>query len=184
MPEVPDRVTGTGARSLFVRRCAIYAACFLLFSFATGTLSSITAYAGGLDVVAQAEAMPRAELTIVTGRGERSFDVEVATTPAERANGLMFREKLAFGSGMIFVFAQEGEINMWMKNTILSLDMLFISGDGRIVRIAAGTTPMSLDIVSSDGPAKAVLEVAAGTVRLLGIAVGDRVISPALAATP
>ncbi len=184
MPEVPDRVTGTGAEGLFVRRRAVYAAFFVLFQIVTGGLSITTAYAGGLDVVAQAEAMPRAELTIVTGRGERRFDVEVATTPADRANGLMFREKLAFGSGMIFVFEQEGAINMWMKNTILSLDMLFISGDGRIVSIAAGTTPMSLEIVSSEGPAKAVLEVAAGTVRLLGIAVGDRVISPALAATP
>ena len=90
----------------------------------------------------------------------------------------MFRKHLAEGRGMLFDFGHEQDIAMWMKNTYISLDMLFIRGDGRILRIAADTEPQSTRIIPSGGPVRAVLEVIAGTTRKLGIAPGDRVAFP------
>ena len=90
----------------------------------------------------------------------------------------MYRKELADGKGMLFDFTPEQEISMWMKNTYISLDMIFIRGDGRILRIAESTEPMSTKIISSRGVARAVLEVIAGTAQKYGIAPGDRVAHP------
>ena len=79
---------------------------------------------------------------------------------------------------MLFVFTQEARHAMWMKNTLIPLDMIFIRADGRISRIAENTTPLSRAIVPSGGPVRAVLEVVGGTAKKLGIAVGDRVAHP------
>ena len=117
-------------------------------------------------------------LEIASRTGVHVFSVEVADTDAERSKGLMFRKELTEGRGMLFDFGQEQEVAMWMKNTYVSLDMLFIRSDGRILRIAADTEPLSTRIVPSGGPVRAVLEVAAGTARKLGIAPGDRVAFP------
>jgi uncharacterized membrane protein (UPF0127 family) len=117
-------------------------------------------------------------LEIASKTGVHIFSVEVADTDAERSKGLMFRKHLAEGRGMLFDFREEGPVGMWMKNTYISLDMLFIRGDGRILRIATNTEPLSTRIVSSGGPVRAVLEVIAGTARKLGIAPGDRVALP------
>jgi uncharacterized membrane protein (UPF0127 family) len=112
---------------------------------------------------------------IVTRGGVHVFDVEMAVTPEERSKGLMFRRELPHGRGMLFDFVGEGPISMWMKNTFVSLDMIFIRADGRIARIAENTTPQSEATISSGVPVKAVLEVVAGTSKRLGIAPGDRV---------
>lgn len=117
-------------------------------------------------------------LEIVTKRGVRSFSVEMAVTPAELSRGLMFRTELPEGRGMLFDFKQEQPIAMWMKNTPLSLDMIFIRSDGIIIRIAENTTPESTKTIPSGSPARAVLEVVAGTARKQGIAPGDRVVHP------
>jgi uncharacterized membrane protein (UPF0127 family) len=117
-------------------------------------------------------------LEIASKTGVHIFSVEVADTDAERSKGLMFRKHLAEDRGMLFDFREEGPVGMWMKNTYISLDMLFIRGDGRILRIATNTEPLSTRIVSSGGPVRAVLEVAAGTARKFGIAPGDRVAFP------
>lgn len=117
-------------------------------------------------------------LEIASKTGVHIFSVDVADTDAERSKGLMFRKHLAEGRGMLFDFREEGPVGMWMKNTYISLDMLFIRGDGRILRIATNTEPLSTRIVSSGGPVRAVLEVIAGTARKLGIAPGDRVAFP------
>ena len=117
-------------------------------------------------------------LEIASQSGVHVFAVEIADTDAERSKGLMFRKHLAEGRGMLFDFGHEQEVAMWMKNTYISLDMLFIRGDGRILRIAADTEPRSLRIIPSGGPVRAVLEVIAGTARKLGIAPGDRVAFP------
>jgi uncharacterized membrane protein (UPF0127 family) len=117
-------------------------------------------------------------LEIVGKTGVHVFSVEIADTDAQRAKGLMFRKHLAEGRGMLFDFGQEQEVAMWMQNTYISLDMLFIRGDGRILRIAADTEPLSTRLISSGGPIRAVLEVIAGTTRKLGIAPGDRVAFP------
>jgi hypothetical protein len=117
-------------------------------------------------------------LEIVSKSGVHVFSVELANTDAERARGLMFRKELPEGRGMLFDFEQEQDVAMWMQNTYISLDMIFIRGDGRILRIAENTEPLSTRIVPSGGPVRAVLEVIAGTARKLGLAPGDRVAHP------
>jgi uncharacterized membrane protein (UPF0127 family) len=114
-------------------------------------------------------------LEIITRNGVHVFDVEMAVTPEERSKGLMFRRELAPGRGMLFDFGAEGPVGMWMRNTYVSLDMLFIRADGRIARIAENTKPLSEETISAGVPVKAVLEVVAGTARRLGIVAGDRV---------
>lgn len=117
-------------------------------------------------------------LEIVTKSGVKVFNVEIARTTEERERGLMYRKELPDGQGMLFDFSPQQEVSMWMKNTYVSLDMIFIRADGRILRIAESTKPLSERIISSGGPVKAVLEVVAGTARKDGIAAGDRVASP------
>jgi uncharacterized membrane protein (UPF0127 family) len=117
-------------------------------------------------------------LEIVTKSGVQVFSVEMATTEQEKETGLMYRKELADGKGMLFDFSPEQQVSMWMKNTYISLDMIFIRADGRILRIAENTEPESTRIISSGGLAKGVLEVIAGTAKKYGIAPGDRVAHP------
>ena len=117
-------------------------------------------------------------LEIVTKNGVHVFAVEMATTEEEKQTGLMYRKELPDGKGMLFDFSPEQQISMWMKNTFISLDMIFIRADGRILRIAENTEPQSTKIISSGGLAKGVLEVIAGTAQKYGIAPGDRVAHP------
>ena len=117
-------------------------------------------------------------LEIATKTGVHVFSVEMATTEEERQQGLMYRKELPDGKGMLFDFSPEQQISMWMKNTYISLDMIFIRADGRILRIAENTEPMSTKIISSGGLAKGVLEVIAGTAQKYGIRPGDRVAHP------
>ena len=118
---------------------------------------------------------PVDELVIETANGQHHFTVELALSPQQQAQGLMFRQSLASDHGMLFDFGQERMAGMWMRNTFIPLDMLFIGRDGRIRRIAADTTPLSEATISSGVPVRAVLELAAGTSARLGIAPGDRV---------
>jgi len=141
---------------------------FVLAAFAV-FIVSLTARFGAL---AAAELQT---LEIVSKNGVHSFAVELALTPEQQAQGLMFRKELPEGQGMLFDFQREQETSFWMKNTFVSLDMIFIRADGRIHRIAANTVPMSEALVPSQGRVRAVLEVVAGTARKLGIAPGDRV---------
>jgi uncharacterized protein len=117
-------------------------------------------------------------LEIVTKSGVHVFAVEMATTEEEKTTGLMYRKELADGKGMLFDFSPEQEVSMWMKNTYIPLDMIFIRADGRILRIAENTEPLSTKIIPSNGLAKGVLEVIAGTAQKYGIKPGDRVAHP------
>jgi uncharacterized protein len=117
-------------------------------------------------------------LEIVTKSGVQVFSVEMATSEQEKETGLMYRKELADGKGMLFDFSPEQQVSMWMKNTFIPLDMIFIRADGRILRIAENTEPQSTKIISSGGLAKGVLEVIAGTAKKYGIAPGDRVAHP------
>jgi uncharacterized membrane protein (UPF0127 family) len=117
-------------------------------------------------------------LEIVTKSGVQVFSVEMATTEQEKETGLMYRKELADGKGMLFDFSPEQEVSMWMKNTFIPLDMIFIRADGRILRIAENTEPQSTKIIPSLGLAKGVLEVIAGTAKKYGIEPGDRVAHP------
>src|SRR5689334_10744320 len=117
-------------------------------------------------------------LEIATKTGVHIFSVEMATTDKEKETGLMYRRELADGKGMLFDFSPEQQISMWMKNTYISLDMIFIRADGRVLRVAENTEPESTRIISSGGLARGVLEVPAGTAQKYGIAPGDRVSHP------
>lgn len=122
---------------------------------------------------------PLEELVIVTRDGTRHrFRVEVARTSQQQTVGLMFRPSVPADGGMLFDWGAPRESSMWMRNTIASLDMLFITQEGRVHRIAERTVPHSLAPIDSRGPVRATLELAAGTAERLGIRVGDRVEHP------
>lgn len=125
-----------------------------------------------------AAAVDKGTLEIVTKTGVHVFSVEVVANDSDRAKGLMFRKELPEGQGMLFDFQRDQEIAMWMKNTYIPLDMIFITANGRILRIAENTEPLSERIIPSGGPVRGVLEVIGGTARKLGIAPGDRVAHP------
>ena len=123
----------------------------------------------------QAE-LPREKLTIVTRDGVRhDFLVEMALEPAQQTVGLMFRPSVPADGGMLFDWGTPRESTMWMRNTVASLDMVFINQDGTVRRVAENTVPQSLAIIPSQGPVRATLELAAGTARRLGVRPGDRV---------
>jgi uncharacterized membrane protein (UPF0127 family) len=132
----------------------------------------------GAAAIGEARGASFQTLEIATKSGVQIFTVEMATTEDEKTTGLMYRKELADGKGMLFDFSPEQQISMWMKNTYVSLDMIFIRADGRILRIAENTEPLSTKIISSGGLARGVLEVPAGTAQKYGIAPGDRVAHP------
>ena len=117
----------------------------------------------------------RSSLKIETKSGPVKLDVEIADTDPKRAQGLMFRRSLDDGKGMIFLFEREEEITMWMKDTYIPLDMVFIGTDWRVTRVAAQAEPLSTDIISSGPPAARVLEIGAGQAEKLGVKPGDLV---------
>lgn len=128
---------------------------------------------------AQTVQFPRSQVEIVTAGGRRHiFTVELATAPAQLQQGLMFRTKLAANAGMLFDFGEVRPISMWMKNTLIPLDMLFLGADGRILGIAERAVPGSLAVIASPGPVKGVLEVNGGTAGRLGLSPGDRLLHP------
>jgi hypothetical protein len=120
----------------------------------------------------------RDRLEIVTARGKRSLEIELAETPDQHRQGLMFRTALAENAGMLFLYEKPDEVRMWMKNTFIPLDMVFIRSDGTIHRIEAHTEPHSERVIESSGPVTAVLEIAGGTAERLGLKPGDKVIHP------
>jgi hypothetical protein len=136
---------------------------FVLFAF----LAAVPIRAAGLQT-----------LEIVSTTGVHAFTVELVDNDADREKGLMFRKELPEGRGMLFDFHAEAPVSFWMENTYIPLDMIFIRGDGSILRIAENATPLSTKIIPSGGPVRAVLEVIGGTARKMGIAPGDKVASP------
>lgn len=122
----------------------------------------------------------RDSLTLAQADGtERAFDIELALTPRQQAQGLMYRQSLAPDAGMLFVYRPARVVTMWMKNTVIPLDILFIAEDGEIVKVVERAVPFSLATISSDKPVRAVLEINGGTVKRLGIRPGDRMVHPA-----
>jgi uncharacterized membrane protein (UPF0127 family) len=129
-----------------------------------------TAGCGGAPV-----GLPTAQVTIDTASGPRIFNVEVAANRASQQRGLMFRRELAPSAGMLFDFHKAQSLSFWMKDTILSLDMLFIRSDGTISTIASHTTPLSTAPIPSAEPVRAVLEINGGRAHELGISPGDKI---------
>jgi len=131
---------------------------------------------GLLAVVAPLRAADNLQpLEIVTASGVHPFAVELVDNDADRAKGLMYRKELPEGRGMLFDFKREQEVSFWMQNTYIPLDMIFIRGDGRILRIQENAEPLSTRLIPSGGPVLGVLEVIGGTARKLGIKPGDQV---------
>jgi uncharacterized membrane protein (UPF0127 family) len=112
-------------------------------------------------------------ITLTTATGDHAFTVEWATTPAERSQGLMYRETMAEDHGMVFDFGQEQPVSFWMRNTVLSLDMVFIHADGTVYRIERDTEPYSLTPIPSGADVRYVLEVLGGTSERIGLKPGD-----------
>jgi len=120
--------------------------------------------------------LAKEKLVIVTRDGvSHPFDVEMATTEDQQTVGEMFRTKTTPGGGMLFDWGFPRPSQMWMRNTLVPLDMIFINADGKIRSIAENTVPQSLAVIDSHGPVRAILEVAAGTTAKLDIRVGDTV---------
>jgi uncharacterized protein len=149
-------------RSVAARRRLVMAAAFVVFAL----------------LGASVFAADKQTLEIATSNGVHSFSVEFVANDTDRAKGLMFRRELPEGQGMLFDFQREQDVSMWMENTYISLDMLFINADGRIRRIAENTTPLSRQTIPAGGPVLGVLEVIAGTAKKFGIKPGDRVAHP------
>ncbi len=154
-------------RRRLLRAVLLYAAAGL----AAGAVPA--ALAAGSSAPVRFEA---SRVTVVTAGGRFDFTVELAVDAAQRMQGLQGRRRLAADAGMLFDFQDTGPVMMWMKDTYVPLDMLFIDSDGRIVNIAERTVPLSLTVIRSAGPARAVLELNAGTAARLGIKPGDRVL--------
>ena len=155
----------------------------LLAASAALGIASVGAAAAqeGPEPTAAQRTLPAVALTITGANGVRhDFSVEVARTPRQQQIGLMFRTAVSDHGGMLFPWPQPMKSSMWMENTLLPLDMVFIRSDGTVDSIAENTVPRSLAVVSSDGVVGSTLELQGGLTAKLGIAVGDRVTSTAL----
>lgn len=141
-------------------------------------LSPLVALVLGLWLVSAATAQGIEPLRIDGASGSHAFSVEVMRSDAERAKGLMFRRYMPPDRGMIFDFMVSEPVAMWMQNTYIPLDMLFIRKDGVIARIEERTEPLSTRTIPSGEPVLAVLELNGGTAEKLGIKAGDRVVHP------
>jgi len=126
-------------------------------------------------VRAEAPMFRREPVTVVTATGETEFSAEIAETDAQQEYGLMFRYTLPSDRGMLFDFGRVRKVAMWMKNTYIPLDMIFIRADGTVASVAESTVPHSLEVIASQEPVLAVLEVAAGTAKRIGLKPGDKV---------
>lgn len=152
----------------------------VLFAVLAATLVACSPGAGGAapsvaKVVHPESGLEVIPLTVTSANGTHSFKVEVARSAMEQAKGLMFRTKLGPGEGMIFPMSPPRGASFWMRNTVISLDLIFIAPDGRISNIAANAIPYDETPLLSIGTVKAVLEIPGGRAAELGIAPGDKV---------
>lgn len=125
-------------------------------------------------------AFDKKPLTINNATGHHTLTLEVAISKEEQATGLMFRRSLGPDEGMIFIYPEDQEITMWMKNTYVPLDMIFLRRNGTVLRIERNTEPLSERVIASGGQARAVIELRAGSANRLGIEVGDKIDFPGL----
>jgi len=157
-------------------RRAAFVALFAVFILGQIVLPPVGMDGGGNAV--QAAPATLQPLEIITKSGHVKISIEVASTPVEQARGLMFRRSLGLRHGMLFVYKFAQEITMWMRNTYIPLDMVFIGADGRVRNIVRDTEPFSEKIIHSGGDVTAVLEIAGGQASALNIQLGDLVIHP------
>lgn len=157
------------SRFLPIRRFAV----LLALLFAVQAMAS-------QDEVSLNKLFDRAALRIATPDARlHPFQIWVAGNDMQRARGLMFVKDLPADAGMLFIYSHPQELSMWMKNTFISLDMLFVAPDGKVVSIVANTTPESLKVIKGPGEVLAVIELNAGTCARLNIHPGAIVMHPA-----
>jgi uncharacterized protein len=141
----------------------------------------VVAGLAAIPLLARAQALqtfPRSELEVVTDKGRYKFKVELATTPEQMMQGLMFRRSLDPDAGMLFDYGTTQPVSFWMKNTLIPLDMVFILASGRIAGVHQRAVPLSEQAIPSPAPVRAVLELNGGTASRLGIKPGDLVVHP------
>ena len=157
---------------------------FTLYSFAASA-DEIPAVPIANATIPNPAPIPSQQLTseplIILGadNSQHKFVIEVARTPQEKEIGLMGRKSLEPNGGMLFIFDPPQEISMWMKDTLIPLDMVFVNEKGRIFRLREAK-PNDLTTIPSVGKTWAVIELAGGTVREKNIRIGDRILSPSL----
>tara|TARA_S200000501_G_scaffold358423_1_gene383150 strand:+ start:537 stop:998 length:462 start_codon:yes stop_codon:yes gene_type:complete len=122
----------------------------------------------------------KSSLTIQTKDSEYIFNIEIAVTEKERSRGLMYRKELKQTEGMLFLYPEKQIIKMWMKNTLIPLDMIFINNNGKIIDIFKMTIPKDLTPIGPDVKLKGVLEINGGLTSYLNINKGDFIIHPSL----
>lgn len=147
-------------------------------------LLQVVALGGLILFSGTALAQEKVPVLIHAGGSTYKFSAEIADTADERSQGLMFREHLGANEGMLFLYPTAKPVSFWMKNTPLSLDMLFIDANGRIINVAAMAKPFDTSPISSDAPAIAVFEILGGSAGQLGIVAGDKVEWPPQATRP
>jgi uncharacterized protein len=119
----------------------------------------------------------QSKMEILRADGSKApFAIEIAETHEQQERGLMFRKKLAPNAGMLFLWPEDQPVSMWMKNTFIPLDMLFVAHDGRIVKITANAAPLDLTTLSSDGAVRAVIEIGGGEAARQNLKTGDKVL--------
>jgi uncharacterized protein len=153
----------------------------LMFAGSAATLAQPSPAPQGAisNVPAQLKDFQRDSLTIQRARGRDLFQIWVATTPAQHQQGLMWVQQLAPDQGMLFLLEAPRPMTMWMKNTYVALDMIFVDESGKILSITRNTKPLSTALITSPANVVAVLEILAGESDRRGIAVGDRLLHPA-----
>ncbi len=156
--------------TLIIRRSGAAFACLFC-----GSLACAAAPCSGDAGQAPLEQL---QVFVDSGTARYPLAVEAADSAKERARGLMCRRELAADAGMLFVYPEDTPARMWMKDTLLALDMLFIAGDGRIVQVTEEAQPLSEDWIEARQPVRYVLELKAGSARRLGIKQGDRLVLP------
>jgi uncharacterized protein len=152
----------------------------LLAFFVAQPAAGDAAEAAQLDRV-----FPRSTMQIATPDARlHNFKIWVADNDQRRGRGLMFVKHIAEDEGMLFIYPQAMRASMWMKNTFIPLDMLFVAADGKVMQVVANTEPQSLKTIESDSDVTAVIELKGGTASKLRIAKGARVMHAAFAGQP
>lgn len=164
---------GSIGRSVVAKRLLLILVGVLVAVIGFGALAFVSAPSAPARAQSSGSVEP---LALVTATGTHHFSVEVMRTEAQRERGLMFRRYLPPDRGMLFDFKTVRPVMMWMKNTYLPLDMVFISRAGIVTSIAEDTEPLSERIIPSGGPVYAVLELNAGTAARIDLKPGDRVV--------
>jgi uncharacterized membrane protein (UPF0127 family) len=156
----------------------------LLALLALASLCAGSAAALGKRPPAPFADLARADIHLITASGRHDFRVWIADDDQSRARGLMFVKSLPAGTGMLFLFERPHFATFWMKDTYLSLDIVFIDPDGIVINIARDTEPLSIGPIESEAPVRGVLELVAGTAEKIGLTPGAHVLHPAFGSPP